>query len=323
MILETYSQSHMRAMIRSLGISVVSETSNDFLCLCPFHGNRNTPSFSVSHTKGLYICFNPSCGVSGTIVELVKELSQRNDYEALRFIISMQQESAANFESELAELLEDKPEFEEFSQDKLDELYNSIDERSIAYFESRGITQKSIDHFKLGYSKAQDMVIVPIHSPDGMPVGLVGRSIEGKSFKNSTHLPRSKTMFNLHRAKREGGTIIIVESSFDAIRFYEAGFPNAVATLGGHLSNENIDNLNKFSSRIIIATDADEAGRKLGREIAYKLKNKDILWASYDNGVIYPHGAKDIGDMTNEEIRQCIDNAVTHFEYLNALDGIK
>lgn len=320
MLLETYSQSHMRALIRVLGIDVVGETTNDFLCLCPFHGNRNTPSFSISHTKGLYLCFNPSCGVSGNINELVSELTHRNEFESLRFILSLKKESEGNFEDELASLLEDKPDFEEFSQDKLDELHNEIDERSTSYFESRGITKKSIDHFKLGYSKNQDMVIVPVHSPDGMPVGLVGRSIEGKSFKNSKHLPRSKTMFNIHRAKREGGTIIIVESCFDVIRFYEAGFPNAVATLGGHLSNENIDNLNRYSSKIIIATDADDAGRKLGKELAYKLKNKELLWASYDKGIIYPHGAKDIGDMTNEEISQCITNAVPHFEYINALD---
>ena len=306
----------MRAMLKSLGVDIVGETSNDFLCLCPFHGNRHTPSFSVSHTKGVYLCFNPSCGVSGNIVELIKEVSHRNDFEALRFISSIQQTSATSFEDELASILEDKPDFKEFPQNKLNELYESIDDRAREYLASRGITQKSINHFKLGYSKSQDMVIVPVHSPDGIAVGLVGRSIEGKSFKNSTQLPRSKTMFNIHRAKREGGAIIVVESTFDAIKFFEAGFPNAVATLGGHLSKENIDNLNKYSSKIIIATDNDEAGRKLGLEIAQKLKSKEVLWASFNYGMIYPHDAKDIGELTNEEIKQCILNAVPHFEYM-------
>lgn len=316
MLLETYSRSHIKGLLQALGIDIISEADENFLCLCPFHRNKHTPSFAISFTKGLYICFNPACNVSGNILDLVKEISHRNDFEALRFITSKKQESENNFEDELAQLLEDKPEFVEFSQDKLDELYNSVDDRAKQYLESRGITQKSINHFKLGYSKAQDMIIVPVHSPDGMPVGLVGRSIEGKRFKNSTNLPRSKTMFNIHRAKREGGTIIIVESSFDAIKLYEAGFPNAVATLGGHLSTENINNLNKYSTKIIIATDADEAGRKLGLEITQKLKSKEVLWASYDYGMIYPHGAKDIGDMSNEEIKQCILNAVPHFEYM-------
>lgn len=307
----------MRAIIRGLGLDVRGETSNDFLCLCPFHSNRDTPSFSVSHTKGLFLCFNPSCNVQGNIVELIKQVSHRNDFEAMRFILQAKQGTEQSFEDELADMLNDKPDFVEFSQETLDKLYSGMNDRATAYFESRGITQNAIDYFKLGYSENMDMVIVPVHSPDGIPVGLVGRSIEGKRFKNSTNLPRNKTMFNLHRAKRQGGTIIVVESSFDAIRLYESGFPNAVATLGGSLSNENLENLNKYASKIIIATDADEAGRKLGLQIANKLKRKEILWASYEYGKVYPDGKKDMGDLTNEEIRQCILNAVPHYEYAN------
>ena len=197
----------------------------------------------------------------------------------------------------------------------LDRLHADINDSAIEYFNSRGITLSSINYFQLGYSKEQNMVTVPVHSPDGMPVGLVGRSISEKKFKNSHNLPRNKTMFNLHRAKKESATLIVCESSFDAIRIHQAGFPNVVATLGGALSNDNVVNLNRYSSSIIIATDADEAGRKLGREIATKLKNKNIMWASFSEKVIYPHNAKDVGDLTELEIQTCIKNAISHYEY--------
>jgi DNA primase len=174
-----------------------------------------------------------------------------------------------------------------------------------------------MEYFELGYSEKQDMVTVPLHSPDGMPVGIIGRSVEGKRFKNSDNLPRSLTMFNLHNAKKASATLIVCESSFDAIRIHQAGYPNVVATLGGGISRENVQNLNRYSSSIIIATDADEAGRKLGMEIATKLSNKNISWASFDDEVIYPHGAKDIGDLTDQEIKQSIRNAKSHFEYIN------
>jgi len=315
MLLETYSPSHMRAIVRQLGLHVVSETSNDFLCLCPFHGNRHTPSFSVSHQKGLYLCFNPSCGVSGTIVELVKNITHRNEFEALRFIMSAQQSVQENFEEELAEILDDKPDYTDFDQKVLDRLHSQIDDRSRSYLNGRGINDESIDHFKLGYSASQDMIIVPVHSPDGIPVGLVGRSIEGKSFKNSTGLPRNKTMFNIHRAKRMGGTAIIVESSFDAIRVHQSGYPNVVATLGGSMSKINLNNLNRNFSKIIIMTDADQAGRELGKLIANTLKTKEVLWAHYSNDILYPHDAKDVGDMTEEEIKTCIDNSLADYEY--------
>lgn len=338
MLVDTYSQSHVRSILNGLGIKVYSETYNDFLCLCPFHGNRNTPSFSVSHTKGLYLCFNPSCDVSGTILEMVKDLSHRNDFEALRWIQSMKNEVSVSFEDELASLLDEKPEFVPFDQDKLDEMYKELGFHiaAVDYLYQRGITDKGILEFRVGYSKNQEMIIVPVHSPDGIPVGLVGRGVTEKTFKNSRNLPRSKTMFNLHRAKRYGGTVIVVESSFDAIRVHQAGFPNVVATLGGYISKDNLANLNRYFNKIIIMTDNDDPskhvasncrkcypdtckghnpGRDLGMSIANALPNKDIEWAMFDSSTVYPHDAKDVGDMTDDEIVQCIKNAISHVEY--------
>jgi DNA primase len=336
MLVDTYSQSHVRAILRGLGLNIFSETYNDFLCLCPFHGNRHTPSFSVSHTKGLYLCFNPSCDASGTIVELVKQISHRNDYEALRFIQSVKNDASISFEDELASILDEKPEFVPFPKDKLDKMYEDVGDRAREYLHGRGITNELIDYFHLGYSEKQDMVIVPVHSPDGIPVGLVGRGIQDKTFKNSRNLPRSKTMFNLNRAKKYGGTVVVCESSFDAIRIHGAGFPNVIATLGGYISKDNLANLNRYFNQIIIMTDFDDKdkhvaencrkcypdpckghnpGRDLGLTIANSLRNKDILWAMYSDTEVYPHNAKDAGDLTDEEIKYCIKNAKSYVEY--------
>jgi DNA primase len=213
--------------------------------------------------------------------------------------------------------MEEKPVFVEFPSETLKKLNDELvtDWHAQKYFESRGIKMESGKYFNLGYSKNNNMVTVPVHSPDGMAIGIVGRSIEGKSFKNSTNLPKSKTLFNIHRAKRIGSHVIVVESSFDAIKIHQAGFPNVVATLGGFLSKEQHHLLNRYFDRITIMTDADLAGRELGLSIANKLKNKDILWASHTYGKIYPHDAKDAGDMTEEEIKACISNAVSDIEY--------
>ena len=336
--METYTKTHLRSILHALNVEIVSDTSTDFLCLCPFHNNRSTPSFAISHNKGLYVCYNPSCNAAGTILDLVKSLSQRNDFEALRFIGTMKKESEVGFDDELANLLEEKPDFVEFSKDTLDKLsedrWNSVE--ACNYFLSRGINHESMDYFDLGYSEKQRMVTVPVHSPDGIAVGIVGRSIEGKSFKNSTNLPRNKTLFNLHRAKRIGSTVIVCESSFDAIRIHQSGFPNVVATLGGFLSKENIENLNKYFTKIIIMTDFDDKnkhiaqhcrkcypndcsghnpGRDLGRQMIKNLPRKEFLWACYNDDVVYPHNAKDVGDMTEDEIKKCIINSIPDYEY--------
>lgn len=57
------------------------------------------------------------------------------------------------------------------------------------------------------------------------------------------------------------------------------------------------------------------AGREIARSIQQKLAGMPIKWASYEERMIYPHGAKDVGDMTDQEIVQCIDNAVSTFQY--------
>lgn len=235
----------------------------------------------------------------------------------MRLVFSKQEEALDNFEEIMSEMFKDKPEFIKFPQSKINELSTSLtlNKQARDYFISRGINELSMSHFELGYSENQNMVTVPVHSPDGTPIGLVGRSIEGKSFKNSTNLPKSKTLFNIHRAKKIGNNVIIAESSFDAIRIHQAGFPNVVATLGGFLSTDQHKLLNRHFNKITIMTDSDVAGRELGMTIAEKLKNKDVLWGSFEYGKIYPHDAKDAGDMTDEEIKVCVKNSVSTLEY--------
>jgi DNA primase len=312
-----YTPNHIKSILKSIGLEIVGETGNDFLCYCPFHSNRHTSSFSVSREKGAFICFNPSCGEAGTLQELVKRVMSKNDFEAMRFIATKETESLENFDELLSDAMDEKPIFEQFSEDTLSKLHKGLleSDKALAYFKSRGIEMQSVIDFSLGYSVNMDMVTVPVHSPDGTAIGIVGRSVEGKSFKNSTNLPKSKTLFNIHRAKRIGSHVIVVESSFDAIRVHQAGFPNVVATLGGFLSTEQHNLLNRHFNKITIMTDADQAGRELGKSITNKLKFKDLLWASYEYGKIYPHDAKDAGDMTDEEIKTCIKNSVSDIEY--------
>jgi len=320
-----YTERQIKKVLKAVSVSIVGETGNDFLCLCPIHGNRNTPSLSVSKTTGLFLCFNPSCGTSGSLVELVKTVTKRNEFESLRLISKCVTDSLQDFDEQIVEVLEEKPEFIQFDTLILDKLWQGMNESSEGrdYMHSRGFDDDTITYFQVGYSKNMDMVTVPVHSPDGMAIGIVGRGVKEKKFKNSTGLPKTKTLFNVHRAKRLSSTVIITEASFDAMRIHQAGYPNVVATLGGHLSPTNYDLLNKYFTKIIIATDFDDKsthngknpGRDLGNSIANKLKNKDVLWASYDYQVVYPHGAKDIGDMTDAEIKQCIEKAVPNYEY--------
>jgi DNA primase len=220
--------------------------------------------------------------------------SSRTYFEAIRFIKSKQTET--NLEKEVNQALFVKPDFIQFDESLLARLHGTLMsvERARQYFLSRKIVESSWVKFSLGYSEKQDMVTVPVHSPDGMPIGFVGRSIEGKEFKNTPGLPKSKTLFNLNRVKT-ADRVYVVESSFDAIRLDQVGFP-AVATLGANVSNAQVELLQKYFNNIIIIADNDEAGGNMKERILERLGSR-VSVIQLDNQY------KDIGDMTDDAIK--------------------
>lgn len=342
---ELYSEAQVEGVLAHCGVEVVQQTGTHFLCLCPFHGNSYSPAFAIDKGKGLWTCFNPSCDQAGTIRDLLRRTKGYNPFEIERTLVKYRRANPVSFDERLRTAMEGAPAFVEFSPSTLEMLSKHFPGSSgETYMHSRGFTDETLEFFGVGYSEKQNMVCVPMHDPTGMPIGLIGRSasLTDKAFKNSKDLPKSRTAWNFHRAKRHGGTIIICEASFDAMRIHQAGYPYVVALLGGHISDFHVDQLNKHFSTIIIMTDFESkpevrpnckqckgnqpnefgvrcighrAGRDLGRSIATKLDNKKIMWAAYDETCVYPHGAKDASDMTDSEIRQCLDRAVSNIEY--------
>ena len=220
--------------------------------------------------------------------------SGRTYFESIRFIKSKEQEG--NLEQDINKQLYKKPDFVPFDELILKRLYNNLlsSERAKDYFKYRKLEMASWSKFSLGYSEKQDMVTVPVHSPDGMPVGFVGRSIEGKEFKNTPGLPKAKTLFNLHRVKT-ADRVYVVESSFDAIRLDQIGFP-AIATLGANVSNIQIELLQKYFNNIIVIADNDEAGGNMKTKIIEKLGSRVSV-------IKLDKQYKDIGDMADEDIK--------------------
>ena len=334
---EVYSPNQVEGVVEYCDIEIVTDTNTHFLAFCPFHYNNDTPALAVDKEKGLWHCFSPSCMYSGTLPDLLRLTKKLNPFQAQRVILKKKREDRVGFAERLEHALAETPEFSPFSQEVLDRMKQDFP-GSVAeeYMKSRGFDSDTLDYFDVGYSAKKDMVVVPMHDPKGMPIGIIGRtpSHQNKQFKNSTGLPKAKTAWNFHRAKKTGETVIICEASYDAMRIHQAGYPNVIALLGGHVTKYHLDQIGKTFSRVIIMTDYDEkrympncracnyrpckghrAGRDLGRSISKGLPNKKILWAAYDNTCVFPHKAKDASDMTDQEIRQCLQNAVSNLEY--------
>lgn len=291
-----YTENQIRRSLLASGIEIVSEVDIDFIIFCPFHNNTRTPAAEVHKTNGLFYCF--ACQETKELTEVVMQASGRSYFEAARLIDSKSDNK--NLTEALEETLSKKVEFEEYDLDMIERLHNNVfkSQKAMSYYQNRKITKDSVIKYKLGYSEKQDMVTIPVYSPENICLGFVGRSVEGKVFKNTPGLPKSKTLFNIQRAKKYD-KVFVVESSFDAIRLEQVGV-HAVATLGATISKEQRKLLKQYFNQVIVLGDNDEAGKNMSKKmISY-----------FGTGCIapsLPEGIKDVSDLTDEELKNFVD----------------
>ena len=289
----SYTANQIKRVLAGSGLNIEKEAESEYVVFCPFHANHRTPAGEINKYSGLFFCF--SCSHTADLVELVMVCSNRTYFEAVRFIKSKEVET--DIVSDISSKLVEKEEWPELDMAIVNKLYGQAlkNERAINYFTSRKINQDSINKFKLGYSENQDMVTIPVQNHEGLCVGFVGRSVEGKVFKNTTGLPKSKVLFNLNRVKT-ASRVYVVESSFDAIRLDQVGLP-AVATLGANVSSKQIGLLQKYFSDIMIIADNDEAGGNMKEKIIERL-------GSHVTVINIDKQYKDIGDMDDKSIKE-------------------
>jgi len=287
-----YTEDQIRRVLIGSGVNIETEFGNDFIIFCPYHNNSRTPAGEVAKDSGLFFCFG--CQTTKNLEEFVMHMSNRTYFETVRYIKSKEQEH--NIEMLVNKKLIAAPEFVQYDESILCRLHDQLllSDTAKSYLHGRKITMDSMKKFSLGYSEKQGMVTIPVQSPDGMNIGFVGRSIEGKEFKNTPGLPKGKVLFNLHRVK-SSSIGYVVESSFDAIRLDQVGFP-AVATLGANVSISQIRLLEKYFNNVVLIADNDEAGSIMKDKLIEKL-------GSLVSVITLEKQYKDIGDMDDQSIR--------------------
>jgi DNA primase len=121
-------------------------------------------------------------------------------------------------------------------------------------------------------------LMFPIHDLRGDPVGFGARKVE-EIDRRVTNNPDAKyvnsadsvvyhkgsLLYGLDRARKaisEDSPAVIVEGYTDVIAMHQAGITTAIATCGTALGDGHFDLLRRFSDRVVLAFDADEAGSK-------------------------------------------------------------
>ncbi len=118
------------------------------------------------------------------------------------------------------------------------------------------------------YDFFRNRFIFPLIDVRGTVVGFSGRRItDNENERKFVHsketllFNKSKFLFGLNLAKKTKlGRIILVEGNVDVITLRQAGFDNAVASLGTSLTEDQARLLSNYTKEVVIAYDSDGAG---------------------------------------------------------------
>lgn len=116
-------------------------------------------------------------------------------------------------------------------------------------------------------------LMFPIENMYGDCIGFTARSLDNNTkfakYKNSSQtivFDKSRTIYNIKtikELKKEAplNYIIICEGTIDVIAMYKSGFKNTVACLGTAITPYHAKELKKYTDKVILCLDGDDAGQ--------------------------------------------------------------
>lgn len=175
------------------------------------------------------------------------------------------------------------------------------------------------------YDTFRNRVMFPIIDVSGNVIAFGGRVMDDSKpkYKNSSDTPvfkKLRNLFALNFARHEcEESLILCEGYMDVIALHSVGITNAVATLGTAITSEQARVMSRYTKRVIISYDSDEAGTKAALR-AMKLLEEVGLEVS----VLSVPGAKDPDEYIKkfgvDKFKQVINGAKSKFDY--SLDSI-
>lgn len=266
------------SLLAALKIPVVRQAGTAVWCCCPVHGER-TPSWFIRDDPGDRFHGSAHCyGCKGSWfpVQLAQVLlglkTQQEAYEWLKTMPAIEQPLPRRIE---VVSVTSAPRLVVPSEVRFERWHD----RYADYLADRHVTPDQISRWGLGYvdrdspSELADRVYLPALDAKGRLLSYTCRAV-GKARRRYREPRREEgasdaaVFGELLWPSLGKDVVVVVEGAFNALAFErEAPRPAAFAALmGSSLHPLQVLKLSTFA-RVVIATDNDEAGQKVAREL--------------------------------------------------------
>ena len=282
------------------------------MALCPFHGEK-TASMSFTDVENLFHCFGCKEGGDifkyvqeinnlefQDAIEFVAEkygfkltytqTSDNSDFkvyqEKIDLINNYFLETMKSNISKDAKAYLQKRKYDNVDIEKYSISFISKDEESFNKFcKTNEITKDDLQ--RLGFISSngnmlfKNRIMFPILSFRNNIIAFGGRAIDdfGPKYLNSSDSVLYKKNRNLYftnefiTATKKKGYAFIVEGYFDVLSLNKLGYPNSASPSGTALTYQQLESVSKYTSKILICFDNDEAGLK-ATERVLEIKNQ-------------------------------------------------
>ena len=307
----------------------------NYKCVCPFH-NDTSPSLVVSPSKQIYHCFACGAGGDSIkFVMEYEKLPYPEAIEKLALMSNFSlsytsKEGAKKEDKKLMETLNlfyikhldtyqhvkeyiHKRGLSEASVEKFELGYAPSSVATLEFLQTRGfLMSEAIEYGVAGigesgnaYARFIERLTFPIYTPSQKLVGFGGRTLSNHPAKyvnspQTKYFNKSMLLYGYHLAKEtifKAKSIIVTEGYLDVIMLHQAGFTNAVATLGTALTHEHLPLLTRGDPEVIVAYDGDTAGVNAALKASMLLSQHGIK-----GGVVLFGGGMDPADMVQNKM---------------------
>lgn len=275
----------------------LKKEAGGYIGLCPFH-NEKTPSFHTKKDGNFFKCFG--CGKSGSAIDF---LMLKDNLSFVDSVLEVARIINFEIEYESKEIVKPIHRIEKLSKEFLDNFENvrKISNNTLLEF---NVTE-SVEW--MPKAKAEIKVICFNYMRDGELVNIKFRG-KNKDMKMSKN---AELIFYNIDSILDTEEAVIVEGEIDALSMHEAGVINSVSVPNGANSTKYIDNCYEYflhKKKIIIATDNDDAGRKLRDELMFRFGVDRCYF------VQFPDDCKDANEVLvkygKKELKQIVENAI-------------
>ena len=172
------------------------------------------------------------------------------------------------------------------------------------------------------FDRFRSRCMFPIIDPRGNVIGFGGRTMDANNpakYLNSSEnlvFKKGQNLFALNIAKNTKETcLILCEGYMDVISLHQAGFDNAVASLGTALTPDQARLIRRYTENVVVCYDSDAAGKKATQRALEILPP-----AGLNVRVMTVTGGKDPDDMMKEEggkekFRRLLDASFNSVDY--------